>query len=457
MNDIARQRARRKVRAVVPARLVAELDEILTRVAESSRYAIIESLHLGHIVKGKSKIDATIEWLTLAEVTQLGAEAVSELPGMGPAKVRKLIQFLRGLVDDEPALKKESEVITETASGRQARSLQAEEAEDLPHLSSVQAEQSITKALEALKTNPFLVTMRGRHLGEFWDPAWPKAPFEESIQLGQLVEMRADYLLKKNSFFGKKVSAFIRAVERAAASGATSVTSKAGGEQWQDVTGRTWQDESSEGKHLLQWVGAAGAVSSMSRASLSFFASQLSLVAGSKNVLARVALGLTHLLQPQDFLLLWLLEDFPLGNVSPFLKGQSIKSPEHVSFLRAAIRRMLIEDFSNVTNNWEALLGGPGVPTFLLVDPYLDSAWDRDLQEVVVALCVRSLGAVHPQLGGHSFLRIWTMDQINFETAIQAVEFLKKGDAHSLERQVKSLLPHFDASDIIARLDEKKS
>ena len=80
---------------------------------------------------------------------------------------------------------------------------------------SVEADLRISEALNALKNSPRFESLKKRRLGEFWLPEWPRAPFEEDFTFQFASEIDVDMLLKKRSFNGLKIDAFIQAIHRA--------------------------------------------------------------------------------------------------------------------------------------------------------------------------------------------------------------------------------------------------
>jgi hypothetical protein len=91
------------------------------------------------------------------------------------------------------------------------------ESEDPPNdvpVGSVSLELALRAILSKIVTHERYDTIRKRLVGEFWDPNWPAAPFEEAMSIEQLAGLDLAVLFKKRMVTDNRVQSIIRALKR---------------------------------------------------------------------------------------------------------------------------------------------------------------------------------------------------------------------------------------------------
>jgi hypothetical protein len=88
--------------------------------------------------------------------------------------------------------------------------------EDVP-VGSVPLELALRAALSKIVAHAQYQDVRARTLGEFWDPEWIGAPFEEAMTIEQLAGLDLAVLFKKRMVTDTRIQSILRALHRAQA------------------------------------------------------------------------------------------------------------------------------------------------------------------------------------------------------------------------------------------------
>ncbi len=172
-----------------------ELSRALEAFVSSSRYGFLKSLQIGKLIGADAESLGSIAELTFEGLLEMGTE---HLQALSMVQKRVLISTLFALGEGDfaaapDALAVDSEGVV---------------------ISSVQAENSLREQLQALQLHPHFAKNKLRKLGDFWDPTWPRAPFEEAFTLSQLVAIDLSTLQKKRAVLPTRIVLLTKAVER---------------------------------------------------------------------------------------------------------------------------------------------------------------------------------------------------------------------------------------------------
>lgn len=85
---------------------------------------------------------------------------------------------------------------------------------EIPPEDRDQLEQDLQGLLAAIKAHPNYDTISGRALGEFWDPTWTPAPFEELLTIRQLTSFDITTLFKKKAVTESRTVNVYQALQR---------------------------------------------------------------------------------------------------------------------------------------------------------------------------------------------------------------------------------------------------
>lgn len=95
----------------------------------------------------------------------------------------------------------------------QARSNEPEEPDDVP-IGSVPLELALRSTISKIASHERYDAVRKRTIGEFWDPSWFSAPFEEAMSLEQFSGLDLAVLFKKRMVTDSRIQSILRALRR---------------------------------------------------------------------------------------------------------------------------------------------------------------------------------------------------------------------------------------------------
>lgn len=179
------------------------LKEALAVFSASNRYGFLKALQIGRLVGDESALNS-ISDLTCECLVETGAIGVATRFRLTAAQVERLAELLTalgngGVLGEQPIEQRPS----------------AQPSPEPVYVNSVQAEQDLKQRLEELRAHPGFSKLRSITLGKFWDASWARAPFEEALTFGQLVDMDVALLFKKRSTSGSRAHTVTQAIEKA--------------------------------------------------------------------------------------------------------------------------------------------------------------------------------------------------------------------------------------------------
>ncbi len=86
---------------------------------------------------------------------------------------------------------------------------------EYPLIGSVEAERRITEALEQIQSSDRFSELSSQRVENFWNTSIIRAPFIEALTFKELIEVKAENLLKKKSFGNLKIHGLLDALDRA--------------------------------------------------------------------------------------------------------------------------------------------------------------------------------------------------------------------------------------------------
>jgi hypothetical protein len=97
---------------------------------------------------------------------------------------------------------------------KQQAGVETEEAPDDVPVGSVPLELALRASLTQIAAHKRYHEVQRRKIGEFWDPQWTAAPFEESMSIDQLLSLDLAVLFKKRMVTDSRIQSILRALKR---------------------------------------------------------------------------------------------------------------------------------------------------------------------------------------------------------------------------------------------------
>lgn len=183
------------------------LQHALDTFAASNRFGFLRSLQIGRLIGDDDSFGAVSD-LTCDMLVELGADGVRTGYRLTAAQTSRLAELILALGNG--STETSSEPGPHLAAGTPSSASSQE-----PLFNSVQVELDLKRSIEAVRAHPTFSDLRSMALGRFWDATWPRAPFEEALTVGQLVDMDLGLLFKKRSTSGSRVHYITMALGRA--------------------------------------------------------------------------------------------------------------------------------------------------------------------------------------------------------------------------------------------------
>ena len=393
------------------------LRKTLALLAATPRFPLLRDMPVSRFLGEKESQFSSLQKISLGELWHMSDAEISPLRSLKALQLRSLDAILHPLIghppSKEPAGGKNIEKVTpiRTPGRRRDNSL---------FLGASEAERRLIEVAERLKDSPVFDQLRARKLGEFWDPAWPRAPFEECMNFRQFAELKMDQVLKKHSFGPEKILSVLRAVERGLCAYEEKAEAPLPIAEVRDPHQRAEPPPeaaaappSADPPPFIDppppspsippklvtverlWKKPSRHVPSYCHAMLRFLDSQhaLAQTLGLATPCARLIGHLPQALAPDELSLLWLLTEHPMTEVAPLFSMDVQRAAAFAATARTKLRNVLEEICPEVASFWGENAGGSNIPEKLLIDPYIDKHLDRETQQGVLKLTLHAFTA----------------------------------------------------------------
>ena len=193
----------------------AELHQALKDFAASPRFNFLKILRVGPLLGDDAKTLGAVAEMTFEALVASLENNGSDLHQLNDAQERLLTAVLHALAEGEVA---ESEgagqggLMFDSPDETQG---DTDEGTVETTFNSVQSELELRERVAGLKGHPDLASIKDLPVGRFWAEDAPRAPFEESLTIGQLLGLDLGVLAKKRSMTSIRMRALARALERA--------------------------------------------------------------------------------------------------------------------------------------------------------------------------------------------------------------------------------------------------
>lgn len=188
----------------------AELRQALKDFAASPRFSFLKSLQVGPILGDDAKSLGAVAQMTFEELVTALDNHDSDLHQLNDAQERLLTAVLRALCEGEVA--ESSEPSFDAAEEPQD---EGEGESSQTTFNSVQCELELRDRIGQMRGHPDLSRVKDATVGTYWAEGVPRAPFEESLTIGQLLSLDLGVLAKKRSMTSMRMKALALALENA--------------------------------------------------------------------------------------------------------------------------------------------------------------------------------------------------------------------------------------------------
>jgi hypothetical protein len=193
---------------------LVELSEALQNFAASPRFGFLKTLQVGRFVGSAPTSLGILGECTFEKLVELGTNKIAKLRWLSKEQEALLITLLQALSEgDAGELFSPPPPIRPAVRPSSEQPKQEQQCEEV--VSSVQVEIDLRERLQALKGSPEFDRLRHCALGQFWDVAWPRAPFEESFTLEQLIDLDMSILFRKRTMSSSRILYMTKAIDRA--------------------------------------------------------------------------------------------------------------------------------------------------------------------------------------------------------------------------------------------------
>lgn len=184
------------------------LDQALETFAASNRFGFLRMLQIGKLIGVERGTLGAVAEISCEKLIELRAQGIKQLHKLTARQMEDLAQLILALGNGGAS---EANGAVDTAqSNAESFDLGLEQS-----YSTVQLELDLKQKVKELQAHPKFQVIRTATVGQYWDPDWPSAPFEEALTIAQLVEMDVALLFKKRTTSGSRISYLTRAIERA--------------------------------------------------------------------------------------------------------------------------------------------------------------------------------------------------------------------------------------------------
>jgi hypothetical protein len=178
------------------AKLAEKLQVQITKFETNSRFDLLAPLDINSILgRNAASVDSPI---SLENVCDMGAKALCTALRLSTNEIHRLLDFFSGL-DDAPSSPRN----------------QNQSTNKIVEINSIEARNRLLSIVFDLRSAANFSDLIHFPVSKYWQPDWPRAPFEESLTISQICSIDIENLLRKRSLGPAKVTALILALESA--------------------------------------------------------------------------------------------------------------------------------------------------------------------------------------------------------------------------------------------------
>jgi hypothetical protein len=187
-----------------------KIAQALSDFARSPRFSLFKDIQVGRLMPEECEGDSPLFVMTFEALVARARSLSEDSQLCTPAQAESLLQLLAAL-SEEPIVGGFSEWSTQGATHVLPNSaplggMPNRKQDRVQEPTHVLLEEDLQRLLSAIKTHPNYTLCSARTLGEFWDPSWNPAPFEEALTIRQLLSMDVATLFKKKTVSEERIA-----------------------------------------------------------------------------------------------------------------------------------------------------------------------------------------------------------------------------------------------------------
>ncbi|MCO6429678.1 MAG: hypothetical protein J5J00_02375 [Deltaproteobacteria bacterium] len=360
--------------------LDSHLQNVFERVRSSERYSMLKSVLLAAALPSGAPPD--VASLTIEAAVSMPPRQFIELCGSDEGVVKAAASVLSNFfpaVKDKGAPRKKTRKAKVIGLGRSP-------AEQLPGVESIEATQRLLGIVDELKRLPNINEAANVSIEQYWDPAWPQSPFEQSLKIKQILSLDVYSFVRKRSMSAQKTAAFISAMERV-------LSTLKGGRTVQPFAGESAGFRNTASIPALWNREGISTLPLHCISFLNMYESEASKTGGDDSAFAKIMKAVPAHLSAREFLALWFLQEHSSTVVSELL-GQ--KPKDLAAMERSAEKKMIVAVEASATSELAAMRGlltGAGQSIQLLCELFGCGGIDPIFQSRLARLVIHTTGA----------------------------------------------------------------
>jgi len=442
--------------------LKERLQEVLYKLRDSDRFIMLRALRISHFLPNSTFGSSVLDQCSLEQLVENGASFVLEQKDIEQSTVESLIAVINGLLNDsdvstEISLLEEVPPCFDETIKKSKCAVQDENTivESVSERSSVEAERILHKAYFRLKSSDLYNDLQNKLIGQYWDKSGVRDPFVEEMTFKQLLSIRIEYLLEKKSFTDNKVTAIVKAINKAL--GVVSnigsdeefflkkknifINNQGQSRQLLEInetvkTGEVYNEEldvvyyCDEFEHPL-------VVSLINSYNL-----ELSYVKNDNGGFVNFLKNLPQVINVNEYAALWIMLVYGEKKVSQLL-GIDFTLED-----KQKILGKILEAFKKFAitmyQNWQAALNGVVVSYENLIKEYNNKKLSLGFKNVLFMALLEALGA--KEISVSEYLKYYTLNEKLFDLIIKDV---KKNKKDNQKKRLHELLPSLGDEELI--------
>jgi hypothetical protein len=357
------------------------LSRVLSDLALSPHYEVLRSVPIAQFIGKKLSNNKVLTGITLEDLYGISRAELSPLTALPPLQIKHLIKSLWPLLG--------ATAIEPMGTTKSSPTDSEEKSDAESTISPLELQSKLTALVAQLNTSKKLATLKSKTLAAFWDPSWPKAPFEEALTFQQICSVDIEALTKKRSFTLKKGVAMMHALERALADGSSSGASAAlqsfpsspTDEDHHDTVvrsihgGGSWEEPSTKvplhGRNLIELMARE---------------IRRGQALASPSSGARLLMALPQVLTQEEWYLWWLAQDYHANTLVHLVEKKERDIEKSVERIRVKLSLHVEKVAPEVASFWKDTDTTREFPDRYLYDPYLDKQLDREILRIALSL-----------------------------------------------------------------------
>ncbi|MCB0328816.1 MAG: hypothetical protein KDD70_04110 [Bdellovibrionales bacterium] len=480
MNELEAKRLA-KVKPQISPALVDEFANRIEAFQQYGQYEVLSGVHLAQFFSDPENVPESLKQKTVEDIVLSGAFAISLEPQVTSEHITELLVILSKFTPEKEAAPDHSSKYGgssktlgqrgegEIASLRSAFGVQSTRGEygfrdDIPMMSSVEAERKLVERYGALRNHPNFQTLKSLKVSDYWDTSIVRAPFLEELTFREVLEISVDHLLKKRSVGNSKIHCLVKAFDSLLESHletAEKVTPNVGHDSYRVGEGVGERITLARPVKAPKWRPSEYTASATARALVAQWEGirrdlyQSEDHSRSPNILSVFVTVVPELLTEEQFLSLWFTAERK-PDLAEAITGMEGKDLEACKVEASRLLLKHLEERCSSDVNWiRKSAEGLGAPEEALFYPYQSPALTEGLRILALRIVMRVLGATHPRVGEEEMAGFWTFRPEGLAQLLSKV--LNAGSVEEQTELLQTLAPQFPTEVVLSLVEKGES